>query len=106
MVNILFLPINQLIHNPTMYQCIFTCINHIRLHFVHIPHSHCKYTQVRVIRPYNPLHEKIHTMCFNKDEAPTLFDNLGWPLDLNNVDHCLWNDKCDYVESHEINNLT
>ena len=44
-------------------------------------------------------------MCFSKDEAPTLFDNLGRPLDLNNVDHCLWNDKCDYVESHEINNL-
>ena len=44
-------------------------------------------------------------MCFSKEEVPTLFDNLGWPLDFNNIDHCLWNDKCDYVEPHDIHNL-
>ena len=44
-------------------------------------------------------------MCFSKEEIPILFDNLGRPLDLNNIDRCLWNDKCDYVESHDIHNL-
>ena len=44
-------------------------------------------------------------MCFSNHDIPTLFDNLGRPLDLTNTDHSLWNDKCDYVEPYEICNL-
>ena len=44
-------------------------------------------------------------MCFSKTVPPTLFDNLGRPLDLTNLDQMLWNDKCDYQEINEINNL-
>lgn len=36
------------------------------------------------------------TMCFSKQEIPTLFDNLERPLDLSSTDCSLWNDKCDY----------
>ena len=44
-------------------------------------------------------------MCFSKSDIPTLFDNLGRPLDLITTDHSLWNDKCDYVEPHDICNF-
>ena len=44
-------------------------------------------------------------MCFSKYETPILFDNLGQPLDLAYTDRSLWNDKCDYCETLEINNL-
>ena len=44
-------------------------------------------------------------MCFSKSDTPTLFDNLGRPLDLNSIDRGLWNDKCDYVESQDIRNF-
>ena len=44
-------------------------------------------------------------MCFSKNDIPILFDNLGQPLDLNTTDHSLWNDKCNYAESHDIRNL-
>ena len=42
-------------------------------------------------------------MCFSKTAPPTLFDNLGRPLDLTNLDQSLWNDKCDYLDLNEIN---
>ena len=44
-------------------------------------------------------------MCFSKTVPPTLFDNLGRPLDLKNTNHTLWNDKCDYQEIDKITNL-
>ena len=44
-------------------------------------------------------------MCFSKQEIPTLFDNLERPLDFSSIDHSLWNDKCDYYEVDEIQNL-
>ena len=44
-------------------------------------------------------------MCFSKHETPTLFDNLERPLDFRSIDHSLWNDKCDYYEVNEIQNL-
>ena len=44
-------------------------------------------------------------MCFSKSDIPTLFDNLGRPLDLITTDSSLWNDKCDYVEPHDICNF-
>ena len=34
-----------------------------------------------------------------------LMDNLYWPLDLNNVDHSLWSDKCDYLDPEECKNF-
>ena len=37
-------------------------------------------------------------MCFSKTKFPTLFDNLGRPLDFSNQDQTLWNDKCDYTQ--------
>ena len=47
----------------------------------------------------------LFAMCFSKQEIPTLFDNLERPLDLSSTDHSLWNDKCDYYEVNEIQNL-
>ena len=44
-------------------------------------------------------------MCFSKTVLPTLFDNLGRPLDLTNLDHTLWNDKCNYIGLNEVNNF-
>ena len=44
-------------------------------------------------------------MCFNKVEVPILFDNLGRPLDNTNINHTLWNDKCDYIQLPEARNL-
>ena len=44
-------------------------------------------------------------MCFSKHDSSILFDNLGGPLDFDNVDQTLWNDKCDYQEVHEICNF-
>ena len=44
-------------------------------------------------------------MCFNKTNLPTLFDNLGRPLDLTNLDQTLWNDKCSYIHLKEANNF-
>ena len=43
-------------------------------------------------------------MCFSKTKLPTLFDNLGRPLDFANLDQTLWNDKCDYIQLKEVNN--
>ena len=52
-------------------------------------------------------------MCFSKQDISCLFDTLGWPLDFSNINHSLWNDKCDYCEPSEVkyinptgNNLT
>ena len=45
------------------------------------------------------------TMCFSKQEITSLFDNLQRPLDLSSTDHSLWNDKCNYYEVNEIQNL-
>ena len=42
-------------------------------------------------------------MCFNKVAAPTLYDNLARPLDLNTLDKSLWDDKCDYFEPKVVN---
>ena len=44
-------------------------------------------------------------ICFSKHDSSIFFDNLGRPLDFDNVDQTLWNDKCDYQEIHEICNL-
>ena len=44
-------------------------------------------------------------MCFSKTVLPTLFDNLGRPLDLPNLDHTLWSDKCDYIGLNKVNNF-
>ena len=44
-------------------------------------------------------------MCFSKSNTATLFDNLGRPLDHDNINQALWNDKCDYLELEEILNL-
>ena len=43
-------------------------------------------------------------MCFNKIDVPTLFDNLGRPLDIANTDQTLWNDKCDYIQLQDARN--
>ena len=43
-------------------------------------------------------------MCFDKAEVPTLFDNLGRPLEIANTDHTLWNDKCDYIQLQDARN--
>ena len=37
-------------------------------------------------------------MCFSKCNTTILFDNLGRPLDHDNTNQALWNDKCDYLE--------
>ena len=44
-------------------------------------------------------------MCFSKSDVPILFDKLGSPLDLHNINQTLWNDKCDYLELNKIQNL-
>ena len=44
-------------------------------------------------------------MCFSKSDIPILFDALGRPLDLHNINQTLWNDKCDYLELDKIQNL-
>ena len=44
-------------------------------------------------------------MCFNKITAPILYDNLERPLDFTTVDRSLWDDKCDYYEPKDLNNL-
>ena len=44
-------------------------------------------------------------MCYSIEDIPCLFDDLGWPLDFNNTNQSLWNDKCDYCEPTEIKNL-
>ena len=44
-------------------------------------------------------------MCFSKSDVPILFDNLGRPLDLQNINQTLWNDKCDYLELNKVQNL-
>ena len=44
-------------------------------------------------------------MCFSKSNTAILFDNLGRPLDHDNTNQALWNDKCDYLELEEILNL-
>ena len=38
-------------------------------------------------------------------EEQKLFDDLMWPLELDNKDKALWNDKCDYYEIEKCNNL-
>ena len=43
-------------------------------------------------------------MCFSKTKFPTLFDNLGRPLDISNIDQTLWNDKCDYIQLQDAYN--
>ena len=35
----------------------------------------------------------------------TIFDDLMWPLELDNKDRALWNDKCDYYEIDCCGNL-
>ena len=44
-------------------------------------------------------------MYFSKTKLPTLFDNLGRPLDLTNLDETLWNDKCNYIHLKEAINF-
>lgn len=44
-------------------------------------------------------------MYFNKVETPILYDNLGRPLDLENTDQTLWNDKCNYQDIETLNPL-
>ena len=44
-------------------------------------------------------------MCFSKYSTTSLFDNLGRPLDLDNINQTLWSDKCDYLELDDILNL-
>ena len=41
-------------------------------------------------------------MCFSKGDIPILFDKLGRPLDLHDLNQTLWNDKCDYLELDKI----
>ena len=43
-------------------------------------------------------------MCYSKTKHPILFDNLGRPLDIANIDQTLWNDKCDYIELQDVHN--
>ena len=43
-------------------------------------------------------------MCLSKSKLPTLFNNLGRPLDIPNIDQTLWNDKCDYIELQDAYN--
>ena len=44
------------------------------------------------------------TMCFSKWDVK-LFDNLNWPLELDNINRNLWNDKCDYFDLEDCKNL-
>ena len=34
-----------------------------------------------------------------------MFDDLMWPLEINNYDKVLWNDKCDYYELENCDDL-
>ena len=43
-------------------------------------------------------------MCFTKVHTQ-LFDNLMRPLEFENLDHSLWNDKCDYYELSKLTNF-
>ena len=44
------------------------------------------------------------TMCFGKWDIK-LFDNLNWPLELDNINRNLWNDKCNYMDLEDCKNL-
>ena len=43
-------------------------------------------------------------MCIDTNEL-SLFDNLSLPLELNSMDRSLWNDRCDYMDLHDCENL-
>ena len=43
-------------------------------------------------------------MCFS-NEVIKLYDNLMRPLELDNHDMALWNDKCDYIELEKCENF-
>ena len=43
-------------------------------------------------------------MCFSKWDVK-LFDNLNQPLELDNINRKLWNDKCDYIDLEDCKNL-
>ena len=43
-------------------------------------------------------------MCFSNEDIK-LYDNLMWPLELDNPDKALWNDKCDYVDLEKCSNF-
>ena len=43
-------------------------------------------------------------MCFTKVQTQ-LFDNLMQPLEFKNLDHSLWNDKCDYCKLSKFTNF-
>ena len=43
------------------------------------------------------IHVRNITMCFSKQDVK-LFDNPNWPLELDNINRNLWNDKYHYVD--------
>ena len=43
-------------------------------------------------------------MCLSKHETK-LYDDLMQPLELDNMEKSLWNDKCDYVDRTKCSNL-
>ena len=43
-------------------------------------------------------------MCINTD-TQKLYDDLMWPLELENQDRAMWNDKCDYYNIDNCSNL-
>ena len=43
-------------------------------------------------------------MCFSNEDIK-LYDNLMWPLELDNHDKALWNGKCDYIELGKCENF-
>ena len=43
-------------------------------------------------------------MCFSNEDIK-LYDNLMWPLEFNNHNKALWNDKCDYIELENCENF-
>ena len=43
-------------------------------------------------------------MCFSKQDHK-LFDDLSRPLDFDNIDNSLWNDKCHYYDIEKCTNL-
>ena len=43
-------------------------------------------------------------MCWSKMENK-LYDDLMWPLEMDNLDRSLWNDKCDYMDITKCTNL-
>ena len=43
-------------------------------------------------------------MCFSNEDIK-LYDNLLWPLETENHDKSLWNDKCDYIELEKCDNF-